>query len=86
MNRQVYLAALSLALGLGSVTGAMAVGHKHHAAGATEARAQAQVTDPRKMVGNNHATWCDIDSKCNGWDQWLTDVNEGKLKITPAMK
>jgi hypothetical protein len=81
MNRQICLGALSLALGLGSLAGAMAAGHKHQA---TEDKAQ--VTDPRKMVGNNHATWCDVNSQCNGWDEWLKDVNEGKLKITPAMR
>jgi hypothetical protein len=83
MNRQICLAALSLALGLGSLTGALAAGHKHHA---TNASAQAQITDPRKMEGNNHATWCDVNSACNGWDEWLADVNEGKLKIEPAMR
>jgi len=86
MNRQVCLAALSLAVGLGSLTGAMAAGQKHHAT-AAKAQAQAQVTDPRKMEGNNHATWCDVNSACNGWDEWMKDVNEGKLKVTtPAMR
>jgi hypothetical protein len=74
MNRQVCLAALSLATALTGVAAAVAATHKHH---------EAQITDPRtahKPQGSNHQTWCDISAQCNGWDQWLDDVKEGKLK------
>jgi hypothetical protein len=74
MHRQICLAALSLAVAIGGVTAAVAAEHKHHAG---------PITDPRaayKPQGSNHETWCDINSQCNGWDQWLEDVKEGKLK------
>jgi hypothetical protein len=83
MNRQICLTALSLTVVLGGVTATLAAGHKHSA---TDARAQGQttrITDPRaayKPQGSNHQTWCDISSQCNGWDLWMEDVNEGKLK------
>jgi hypothetical protein len=75
MNRHICLAAISLAVALTGATAAVAA----HKAKVTHASAQA--TDPRKMVGNGHATWCDVSSTCNGWDKWLQMVNEGKLKI-----
>jgi hypothetical protein len=80
MNRQICLAAISLAVALTGATAAFAA-EKHHSATATHV--SAQVTDPRKMVGNNHATWCDVSSACNGWDKWLGLVNEKKLKMAP---
>jgi len=76
MNRQIFLAATSLAVALTGATAAVAA-HKPQGAKLT----QASLTDPRKMVGNEHATWCDVNSACNGWDKWLEMVNEGKLKI-----
>jgi hypothetical protein len=80
MNRKFAYTALSLALVLGGATGALAAGHKHNGAQAYASASGGSVTDPRQNKGANHETWCDMDAQCNGWNQWLADVNAGKLK------
>jgi hypothetical protein len=81
MNRTIAFGALSLALILGGASGALAAG-KHHSP-AHEAYASAgggTVADPRVNKGRAHQSWCDTDPQCNGWAEWLRDVNDGKLK------
>jgi hypothetical protein len=57
----------------------LAAGKKHSGREAN-ASATAQVADPRVNKGGNHESWCDVDPQCNGWNEWLVDVNSGKLK------
>ncbi|HWF94832.1 MAG TPA: hypothetical protein VG291_07760 [Xanthobacteraceae bacterium] len=80
MNHKFAYTALSLALVLGGATGALAASHKHNGAQAYAAASGGTVTDPRQNKGGNHETWCDMNAQCNGWNQWLSDVNAGKLK------
>jgi len=77
MNRRIAFTALSLAIMIGGVSGALAAGKKHSG---HEAYAAAGVADPRQNKGGNHETWCDLDPQCNGWAAWLQDVKEGKIK------
>ena len=87
MIRQTAFIALSTAIVLCSTAGAMAASKKtnnarHAFAAATETAAPP--TDPRETYdatrkGAFH-TWCDVNPECNGWGQWLRDVNSGKLK------
>jgi hypothetical protein len=79
MNRKIAFTALSLAIVLGGAAGALAAGKKHsgHEAYASSGGI---VADPRQNKGANHETWCDLDEHCNGWAEWLQDVQDGKLK------
>ena len=83
MNRKIAFTALSLAVILGGASGAMAAGKKNneaHQAYAAE-NGGGHVGDPRHAPqGGNPPTWCDVDEQCNGWGEWLQDVNAGKLK------
>ena len=79
MNRKFAFTALSVAIVIGGVSGAMAAGKKHNEAGQAYASG-AGVTDPRVNKGKNHESFCDVDPQCNGWAAWLADVKAGKLK------
>jgi hypothetical protein len=78
MHRKIAFTALSLAIMLGGVSGALAAGKKHsgHEAYASTG---VVVADPSHNTGANHEGWCDLDAKCNGWTEWLQDVSAGKL-------
>ena len=81
MNAKLAFSALALAMVLGSASAALAAHHKNPAPAAP--------TDPRlayKWQGSNHGTWCDNTADCNGWSQWLTEVNGGKMKIAPDIR
>lgn len=80
MDKKIVLSALALALVLGGASSVLAAGKKHSGHEAYASAATAQATDPRVNKGANHEGWCDIDPQCNGWNQWLIDVNSGKLK------
>jgi hypothetical protein len=81
MNRTIAFGALSLALVFGGASGALAASKKHNSAHEAYAASGAEkVTDPRVNKGSNHEGWCDMDAQCNGWGEWLRDVEEGKLK------
>lgn len=81
MHKKIAFTALSLALVLGGARGAMAASKKHNPGHETYASFGAgKVADPRQNKGTNHEGWCDMDAQCNGWAEWLRDVNEGKLK------
>ena len=87
MNRKIAFTALSLAIVLGSVSGAAAAAKKHTNAGQAYGSANAGKTlvDPRdaywtKRKGGGDPTWCDADPACNGWGEWLQAVSTGKLK------
>jgi hypothetical protein len=79
MDRRIAFAVLSAIIILGGAPGAMAA--KKHAA--ANASASAQIADPRaayKEQGHNQQSWCDVNPDCNGWNEWLKDTQEGKLK------
>jgi hypothetical protein len=81
MNRKLAFTALALAVVLGSAGTALAAHHKN--------AAPAAPIDPRmdyKWQGSNHGTWCDDSADCNGWSKWLTEVQQGKMKIAPLIK
>jgi hypothetical protein len=80
MNRKIAFAALSLAVVLGGVSGAVAGSKKSNDARQAYG-AETSVRDPRHASqGGSHPIWCDVDAQCNGWAQWLQDVHAGKLK------
>jgi hypothetical protein len=86
---KLAFSALAVAMVLSSASAALAA---HHKARGLTANAQAghpsdsknpSNQDPRvayKPKGSNHGTWCDNSADCNGWAQWLIEVQEGKLK------
>ena len=81
MNRKLTFTVLALIVALGSAGTAFAAHHNKSAAPAPN--------DPRlayKFQGSNHDTWCDNSADCNGWSKWLTEVQDGKLKIGPLVK
>ena len=79
MNHKFTLSALALVLVFAGASTALAAGKTHN--GAHEAYAAVtQVSDPRVNKGGNHEGWCDVDPQCNGWAEWLRDINAGKLK------
>jgi hypothetical protein len=83
MNHKIAFTALSLAIVLGGASGALAAGKKHNDAHQSFAAESGggKVSDPRRPEqGGNHPTWCDVDPQCNGWGEWLQDINAGKLK------
>ncbi|HLH99035.1 MAG TPA: hypothetical protein VKW08_28325 [Xanthobacteraceae bacterium] len=84
MNHKIVLSALALALMFGGASGVMAAGKKHNGheayAAASAGNAATQVTDPRVNKGGNHENWCDVNPQCNGWNEWVQDVNSGKLQ------
>jgi hypothetical protein len=87
MNRKIAFTALSLAIVLGSASGAMAAAKKHTDAGQAYGSAAGDKTlvDPRdaywaKRKAGNDTTWCDSDPKCNGWGEWEQAVISGKMK------
>ena len=87
MYSKMGFTVLSAAIVLGSASGAMAASkktsdapHAYAAAGGGK-----QVVDPReaylaKRKGSSDLTWCDASPECNGWAEWVRDVNSGKLK------
>ena len=89
---KLALSALAVAMVLGSASAALAAHHKSGTSKASGLTANAQAVpsaskdssiDPRaayKPKGTNHGTWCDNSADCNGWAQWLIEVQEGKLK------
>jgi hypothetical protein len=91
MIRQITLTALSGAFILaGASVAAIAAGkkgearHAYAAQPAAAAQQQPQDEDPRtaymhKRKGGDQS-WCDADAQCNGWGQWLQDVESGKRK------
>jgi aryl-phospho-beta-D-glucosidase BglC (GH1 family) len=81
MKRKLAFTALALTVVLGSAGTALAARHKNPDPVAP--------TDPRiayKWQGSNHGTWCDNSADCNGWSKWLTEVDQGKLKIAPDIR
>jgi hypothetical protein len=77
--KSTILIATSLALALSAGT-AFAGGKK----------APAQPIDPRQVAHeaslkaehpNGRQSWCDMDPKCNGWDQTYQLVGQKKMKI-----
>jgi hypothetical protein len=87
MTRNIALAALSAAIVLGSVSASIGATKKPNDARQAygSADAGAQMADPRdaywaRRKKGNDLTWCDMDEKCNGWAEWLEDVNSGKIK------
>jgi hypothetical protein len=81
---KLVFSALAVAMVLGSASAAVAAQHKSGTPKARAANAQASSQiDPRaayKPKGTNHGTWCDNSADCNGWAQWLIEVQENKLK------
>jgi hypothetical protein len=77
MTSKVALTALAFALALGSASAVMA--KSHHEGKAHE------LADPREAYNMKHAggqTWCNINSTCNGWSDWLQGVHaKAKYKI-----
>jgi hypothetical protein len=86
MNRKIAFTALSAAIIVGSVSGAVAAGKKHtDARQAYGSAADSTPIDPRdaywtKRKGGGDMTWCDANEKCNGWAEWGEAVRAGKLK------
>jgi hypothetical protein len=82
MIRTITFAALSAAVLFGAASGAMAATKKGKEAYASAAGGY---VDPRDVYhagrkGGGDQTWCDADSSCNGWDQYLKDLSSGKAK------
>ena len=80
MDNKIVLSALALALVFGTCSSALAAGKKHNGSEANAAVTATQVSDPRANKGGSHEGWCDVDPQCNGWNEWVQDVNSGKLK------
>jgi hypothetical protein len=77
MKSQITFAALSLAIVLGGASAAMAGGKKEVA----DPRI-AHLSDRNKQDNpNGRYSWCDIDPKCNGWEQARMLASQGKLKF-----
>ena len=75
MKSKITFAALSLAIGLGGASVAMAGGKKE----VVDPR-QAYITKKHENPNGRHS-WCDVDPKCNGWEQARTLAAQGKLKF-----
>src|SRR5260221_4045400 len=87
MKRMTAFTALSVAIIVGSVSGAMAAAKKHTDAHLAYGSADGGKTlvDPRdaywaKRKSGGDMTWCDADEKCNGGADWVQAVSTGKLK------
>jgi hypothetical protein len=78
MNHKIALSVLAIALAFVGASGAMAASKKH--SGNEAYAAAGEAADPRINKGGNHESWCDVDPQCNGWNQWLALVSNGKLK------
>ena len=38
----------------------------------------------KRKGSGSHQTSCDMDPQCNGWAQWLSDVESGKRQMVGA--
>ena len=85
MFRSIAFAALSASIVLGGAGGALAAKKNEGRHAFAAARTGQQDIDPRdaymqKRKGSDQS-WCDADAECNGWGQWLRDVQSGKRKV-----
>jgi hypothetical protein len=74
MSSKITLAALSLAIALSGASVAFAGGKKAPVDPRTSS-----ISVSKKSPGG-WQSWCDIDSKCNGWATALQLASAGKLK------
>jgi hypothetical protein len=81
MTRKAVLIAASIALALGS-SAALAAGKKHGHGIAASTPADPRVEYQSKAKGG-FEKWCDLNSSCNGWDQYMQGVAANK-KFAPA--
>lgn len=77
--KSTILIATSIALALSAGT-AFAGGKKAPAA-PIDPRQVAFAASVKAQHPNGRQSWCDIDPKCNGWDQTYQSVAQKKMKI-----
>jgi hypothetical protein len=79
MISKIAFAALSLAIVVGSASGAMAGGKKTPQA--ADPRAAYLTSSKEAPRPNGRQNFCDVDPSCNGWTAAERLAHEGKLKF-----
>jgi hypothetical protein len=79
MSHSKILAALSVVLILGAAPAAIAKDTHKNVAGPNASTANASAA-PRP---NTHGfqTWCDTNPECNGWGDWLRQIQAGDRSL-----
>jgi hypothetical protein len=78
MITKIAFAALSLAIVLGSASGAMAGGKKTPQT--ADPRAAYLISSDKTPRPNGRQNFCDVDPNCNGWAAAEKLAQQGKLK------